>query len=277
VQSAGKILKLDRGSADHHQGGKHMTIRVWHLALAILLLAAFGFGMLVLAHSGGSSVTVTPVPESSQAATGATTTTQSSRVYTPGDARIMLEKSAIIAGGKTGNDFIYVIGMVLKNQSDVDARDITVNVNIVDRQGTIIASQSSGAALIPAHATMYNSETVFTPSRLRPTSVDLRLEVGETGTGGKRPRTTGVRFTHNDQYFTVTGVLKNDLDHSVNGVVSAVLFDRSNNIIGSNVGGTEADTLPPGRKSLFTVDFIRVGVDPSRVAYVRVTPSTAEG
>jgi hypothetical protein len=85
-----------------------------------------------------------------------------------------------------------------------------------------------------------------------------------------------VRFTHNDQYFTVTGVLKNDLDHPVNGVVSAVLFDRNNNIIGSNVGGTEADTLPPGRKSLFTVDFIRVGVDPSRVAYVRVTPSAAE-
>jgi hypothetical protein len=103
------------------------------------------------------------------------------------------------------------------------------------------------------------------------------LNVGETGTGGKRPTASGVRFTYNGQYFTVTGVLKNDLDHPVNGVVTAVLFDRNNNIIGSNVGGTDADTLPPGRKSLFTVDFIWVGVDPSRVAYVRVTPSAADG
>jgi hypothetical protein len=203
---------------------------------------------------------------------GQHTTTAIAAAPATGAARVVVEKSAIFSDGKTGHDFIYGVGLVLRNPSSQDARHVTVTVDLVDRGKLVIASHESLITLVPAGGTTYFNDTLFTPARQRPSSLEVTAEVAEsTAAGARRPTLSHVAFKYDGPNSRVTGVLTNTLDYAVNGHVSAVLFDSDGRMVGGGEGGAEADEVAPGRKSLFTVSYMHLAPGASGAVTVKAT------
>jgi hypothetical protein len=100
-------------------------------------------------------VTVTTTAPATTETGTTTTTTVKPDQESSGPAKIVIEKSGIIPSGKTGNDYIYEVGLVLRNVAAADANYTTMTVNLVDQSGTLIGSGEHVVALMPAHSTTY--------------------------------------------------------------------------------------------------------------------------
>jgi hypothetical protein len=154
-------------------------------------------------------------------------------------------------------------GLVLVNRSqDESARDVEVDVNLLDAAGNAVAADTDYIiGGIPAGATYYVGHEVFTNGPTAVTHLAASIKVGDSKPQSPvMPVVTNLRLSA-DQYdgtAIVDGDVTNEGQADLNAYaeISAVFFDSAGDVIG---GGSTLPpfALPPGAQTALRGELIR--------------------
>jgi hypothetical protein len=168
-------------------------------------------------------------------------------------------------------------GLVLVNHSqDEDARDVEVDVNLLDAAGNAVASETkyiSGG--IPAGDTYYVGDQVFTNDATTVSRLAAFLKVAESKPRSLlAPPVTNLRLSADqlDGSVVVDGDVTNEGTQQLSGLaqIDAVFFNSAGNVVGG--GYTYPPfALPPGAQTAFEIDTWPNGPQASHVSEVKVS------
>ncbi|MCX6372664.1 MAG: hypothetical protein NTX16_06200, partial [Actinobacteria bacterium] len=211
-----------------------------------LVLLAIGCGSTTDSTSTASS----QVPDAAVSAPGQTS---------PSPASASTEAEVVVDGaGFALGDYRQVgYGLVLKNPSSMDASDVQVTVNLMDKSGAILETDNTRLSLIPAGDTFYFGGQIQVAKGDKPTKMEAFVDVGDSIAAEYRlPNVTHVKVI--DQEYvgvTVRGQVKNDWEDgtmSAGARIGCVLFGDSDKVVGGGFGYLMA-ALPPGRTAAIRV------------------------
>jgi hypothetical protein len=238
---------------------------------ATLLLAPLAFVLLAATGCGGSDAGegVKTVTVTTPAATDGTSTSETdtedvvdtTTEAEPSEASIEIEDQGV---GQADQSVSY--GLILRNDSSSDdAFDVTISVNILDRSGGILATDSNVISVIPAGETYYFGGETYLEKGGKAAKLDPLVEVGYSDAATyPLPQARRVRVVRDDfGGVEVRGEVENTLESSLSSFarISIVLLSRRGEIVGGAYTYLDAD-LPPGRRAGFN-------------AYITAAPSRA--
>lgn len=148
-------------------------------------------------------------------------------------------------------------GLVLKNTStSMDAEEVQVTVNLLDKSGTIITTDNQTLSLIPAGGTFYFGGDLSVDKGAQPTKMEAFVDVGTSEAATYNlPKVSRVRVVK-DPYagLSVKGQVTNNLNgaNSSTAVIGCVLFDANDKVVGGGYSYLNND-LPSGRTVGFEI------------------------
>jgi hypothetical protein len=160
-------------------------------------------------------------------------------------------------------------GVVLRNPTSLDARDVQVTTNLLSSSGRIVDTDSSTIALIPAGTTYYFGESTFPHGRVA--RLQTFTQVGEwTRHAFRLPAVEHVRITNDGFGPVVAGEIRNTLRGKISRLarISFVVFDSRGRV--SSGGFTFPDSdIPRGRRIGF--DSTLLSTAPARARSARAS------
>jgi hypothetical protein len=175
----------------------------------------------------------------------------------------------------TGTTISY--GLVLVNRShDQDARDVEIDVNLLDSKGNAVAADKDFLlGGIPAGATYYYGNQIGTNSPTTVTRVAAVVKVGHSAPRSLvAPVVTNLRLSADqfDGSVVVDGDVTNEgtKDLSEFAEIDAVFFNSAGDVVGGDAVGPPF-SLPPGAQTAFEIDTGPGGPQASGVSQVKVS------
>jgi len=221
--------------------------------------AALAFAVAVAGCGGEKGATAAKtVTVTVQASEGGTTTEPVIEETTPSVDTTTASEEAVVAVAKIGfsqgdNDEIGY-GLVLKNQSaKEDALDVEVTINLLDRSGTIVATEAERINVIPAGGTFYLGGASYATGE-KAVKIEPIVAVGSSDSAQwSLPKVSRVRLVEQEYLgLSVKGQVENTLDQPLSQIakIGVVVFDKRGNVVGGGFTFLDAD-LPPGRSASF--------------------------
>ena len=219
------------------------------------------------------TVTVQAPPETVEAEDAPTTTVEeaeSENATTEGDAVVVATKSGL---GQDGEEVGY--GMILRNTSKTDdALDVAVTVNVVDRQGNILSTESETVNVIPAGDVFYLGGASYVASGETAHAIDPVISVSSSEPASYGlPKVTRVRVI-NEEYLgvEVRGEIENTLREPLSSFakIGVVVFDAKGNVVGGGFTFPDGE-IPPGRRVAFRAGNGVSAVSPGQAEFARAS------
>jgi len=213
-------------------------------------LAVAGALILVLAGCGTVETSSSTVPSEKPDAVASASDAPSAAPSTAGnstDVKVVVDGAGFSVGGYGQGGY----GLALKNTSTtMDAEEVQVTVNLLDKSGTIITTADQTFNLIPAGGTFYFGGDFSVDKGAKPAKMEAFVDVGASEAAQySLPKVSKVRVVK-DQYagVSVKGQATNDLDgpNSSMAVIGCVLLDANDKVVTGGYGYLNND-LPSGR------------------------------
>jgi len=193
-------------------------------------------------------------------------------------ARVVVTKSGLTqVADQFGSGTTISYGLVLVNRSrNVDARDVEIDVNLLDAKGNAVAADKDFLlGGIPAGATYYFGNQVGTNDATTVTRVAAVIKVGHSAPRSLvAPVVTNLRLSADqfDGSAVVDGDVTNEgtKDLSQFAEIDAVFFNSAGNVVGGDAIGPPF-SLPPGAQTAFEIDTGPGGPQASGVSQVKVS------
>jgi hypothetical protein len=171
-------------------------------------------------------------------------------------------------------------GVVLRNQSETqDAINVQVTVNVVGKDGTILASDSDYINVVPADTEYFHGGDTFVAGNDEADSVETIIAVERSEAASYTlPKVSSVRISM-DEYLglEVRGEVENTLDGPLSDFarIGIVAFDDAGNVVGGTFTYLNAP-LPPGRKAAFST-YLSASPDNAASAEATIENEVADG
>jgi len=241
------------------------------------LLAVFGvFVMFLLSFAAGcgepastASTEPSEIPDAvvttDSEPTDATVDTTDS-----GEAKVVVEKAGFSHEAQYGE---LAYGIVLKNPSSMDATEVQVSINMLDKSGTILSTEDSMINVIPAGETYYFGGSTYIEGS-KPKKMEAFVDVGSSESAQYAlPEVSKVRIVRDDWGgFSVRGQVKNNLDGTLSSLatITCVVFDKNGKVVGGGFTYLDSD-LPSGRTAGFEIVNGPGAIPPSKAAEAKAS------
>jgi hypothetical protein len=245
---------------------KRWVVRIGIVALTVV---ALGFG--VVAGCGGEPGTnaAATVTVTEQASATVPAADQVSSANASAEAEVVVDEA-----GFSQADQSVGYGLVLENRSKSDdATDVELTINLVNKGGVIVGTETEYINVIPAGERYYAGGTSYLSGDDQAQRIEPSVAVGSSAAAAyKLAPVSNVRFSpiEYSDGIEVVGQVRNDYSQPLSSFakIGVVAFDDAGRVVGGGFTFLDAD-LQPGRSASFSMSSYEI--DASKVSRVEAT------